>query len=164
LRRSRIFLLGSTLLLSLAFVFAIPSTAAAQSPDPLHQDVRNVGSERVDVSGFELPRDARLTLRYADADSGRVLHTATERTEPDGRLVASARVSLAGVKNLQVGAVRPGQAKPSVFGETLVTQRCHLPFTGLSSDQLLLATGLAGALLGVALVVATTPRGRHVRR
>jgi hypothetical protein len=147
-------------------LLAIPAVAAAQRPDHLHLDVTNIGCDRVEVSGFELPRDARLTLRYTDARSGRVLHTASVRTGPDGRLTASARVSLAGVRTLQVGVVQPGQARPSVFGETMVAQRCRLPFTGPTSDtvQRLLASGLAATLLGAVLLAATTPRGHHVRR
>jgi hypothetical protein len=165
LRRSRIFSPAGALLLALAVLLAIPSAAAAQRPDHLHLDVRNIGCDRVEVSGFELPADAQLALRYTDAGSGRVLHTTSVRTGPDGRLTSSAKVSLAGVRTLQVGVVRPGQAQPSVFGETMVAQRCRLPFTGPTTDRVLLLTGLTAALLGAAALVATTAtRGRHVRR
>ena len=151
------------LLSALLLALAVPS-AAAQRPDHLHLDVANVGCGRVDVSGFELPERARLSLRYIDADSGRVLHRATARSGPDGRLVFSAKVSLAGVRTIQVEVVPPGRTEPSLFGETLVGQHCPLPLTGPSSGVVLLLGGILAALLGAALVIGTTQRGRHVRR
>jgi hypothetical protein len=161
-RRSGKFLAASALAGALLLWPAAPS--AAQDPDHLHLDVSTDGCRQVQVSGHRLPASTRLTLRYSDARSGRVLGTDSVRSRADGRLVASATLPLAEVGTLRVSAVRPGAAAALVFGETSVAGRCRLPFTGLPPDLARLAAALAAVVLGAGLLAATTPRGRHVRR
>ena len=159
MRRLRTLLLPDVTLALLLAPAGLP--AAAQGPDHLHLDVRHVDCGRLEVSGFHLPGGSQLDLRYVDAGTSRVLHQASARTSPTGRLVTGARVSLNGVETVRVLVSRSGSARSFAFGEQTIAERCRLPFTGPRSGPLAVL-GAASILAGLMLLAGVASRGRHL--
>jgi hypothetical protein len=141
----------------------LPAGAALadNGPDHLHLDVRHVGCEQVQVSGHQLPKRARLELRYLDAEDGRRLDTTTVRTAADGRLVADRTMPLNGVRTIRVQVHPAGSGTPLAFGEETIQGECRLPFTG-SRELLLLGLAAAALLLGAGALSRTPYPGRHL--
>jgi hypothetical protein len=147
---------GAVLLLGL--VCAGP---AAAQPDHLHLDLALVGCGTLKATGYELPADAKLDLRFVNASNNATLHQATPTTDADGAIELTTKVPLTGVRTVRLEVARPGADKAFAFSETTIPGDCPLPFTGPARSPSLagLALGLLGA--GALLVSAAAYRGRH---
>jgi hypothetical protein len=134
---------------------------AAAQPDHLHADLSLVGCETLQATGFELPKQARLDLRFENAASGALLHKAAVTTDAEGSMTLKAKVPLSGVKAVRMELGRPGAAKPFAFSEMTLAGPCPLPFTGPARAPALLTLGLCLLVAGAVLVRMSAGRGRH---
>jgi hypothetical protein len=149
---------GAVLLLGL-----LASPAAAQ-PDHLHADLALVSCGTLQVTGFEMPADTTLEIRFVNGANDATLHQASVTTRADGAMTLRAKVPLTGVKTVRMTVSRPGAAKPFVFSELTIAGECPLPFTGPARLPALAGLAVALLLAGAVLVRAAGYRpGRGAR-
>jgi hypothetical protein len=151
---------GAALLL-VGLLCASPAVAQ-QGPDHLHVDLAQAGCGTLRASGFELPANTRLSLRFLDASSGRTLRRATATTGSEGTLALSTQVPLTGVSTVRMTVARPGADKPFAFSELTIPGPCPLPFTGPARWPTLAGLALCLILAGAVLVRVSADRGRHL--
>ena len=84
----------------------------AAQPDHLHADLFLVSCGTLQATGFELPKQTRLDLRFENAANGVLLHKVAITTDADGSMAVKAKVPLTGVKTVRMEVERPGAAKP----------------------------------------------------
>jgi hypothetical protein len=145
--------------LLLGLVCAGPAVA---QPDHLHLDLSLVGCGQLKANAYELPKGAKLDLRFLNAANDRVLHQATPTTGKDGSLELTAKVDLTGVRTVRLTASRPGE-KPFAFSEMSIPGECPLPFTGPTRWPTLAGTALVLIAAGLALVRVSASRSHHAR-
>jgi hypothetical protein len=151
---------GAALLL-VGLVCASPA-AAQKGPDHLHVDLAQAGCGTLRASGFELPANTRLSLRFLDGSTGRTLRQASARTGAEGTLTFSTQVPLTGVSTVRMTVARPGADKPFAFSELTIPGPCPLPFTGPGRWPTLAALALCLILAGSLLLGVFADRGRHL--
>jgi hypothetical protein len=152
---------GAMLLLGL---LAAGPAAAQQGPDHLHVDLSLVSCGTVKATGYHLPANTRLDLRFQDAATGATLRQASIPMGADGALDLSVTLPLTKVRTVRMTVSRPGAAKPFAFSEMSIPGACPLPFTGPARGPALAGTGALLLAGGTLLVAATAYRGRHHRR
>ena len=145
--------------LLLGLVCAGPAVA---QPDHLHLDLSLVGCGELKANAYELPKGAKLDLRFLNDANDRVLHQAAPTTAKDGSLELTAKVDLTGVRTVRLTVSRPGD-KPFAFSEMSIPGECPLPFTGPTRWPTLAGTALVLIAAGLALVRMSTYRGHHAR-
>jgi hypothetical protein len=145
--------------LLLGLVCAGPAVA---QPDHLHLDLSLVGCGELKATAFELPKSAKLDLRFLNAANDEVLHQATPTTTKDGSLELTAKVDLTAVRTVRLTVSRPGD-KPFAFSEMSIPGECPLPFTGPTRWPTLAGTALVLVAAGLALVRVSAQRGHHAR-
>jgi hypothetical protein len=136
---------------------------AAAQPDHLHLDLSLVGCGQLKATAFELPKSAKLDLRFLNAANDKVLHQATPTTAKDGSLELTAKVDLTGVRTVRLAVSRPGAGKPFAFSEMSIPGECPLPFTGPTRWPGLAGTALVLIAAGLALVWVSAHRGQRAR-
>jgi hypothetical protein len=145
-----------------ALLLGLLGTApAAAQPDHLHLDLSLVGCGTLQATGFEMPKQTRLDLRFVNAANGAALHQATPTTDAAGSVVVNAEVELAGVRTVRATVTRPGESKPFAFSELTIAGECPLPFTGPARWPTLTGLALALIVAGSALLRLSPHRGRH---
>jgi hypothetical protein len=149
--------------LALGLLGAGPA-AAQQGPDHLHLDLSLVGCGTLQANAFQLPKSAKLDLRFQNAANGVTLHAETVTSSADGTLTVKAKVPLTGVHDVRLSVARPGAAKPFAFSEMTIAGECPLPFTGPARAPTLARLGLVLLAAGGVLVGVTAYRGRHATR
>jgi hypothetical protein len=135
---------------------------AAAQPDHLHLDLSLVGCGQLKVDAYELPKSAKLDLRFLNAANDQVLHQAAPTTANDGSLELTAKADLTGVRTVRLTAGRPGE-KPFAFSELSIPGECPLPFTGPTRWPTLAGTALVLMAAGLALVRVSALRGQRSR-
>ncbi|HWD42450.1 MAG TPA: hypothetical protein VHM23_01795 [Actinomycetota bacterium] len=145
--------------LLLGLVCAGPAVA---QPDHLHLDLSLVGCGELKATAFELPKSAKLDLRFLNAANDEVLHQAAPTTAKDGSLELTAKVDLTAVRTVRLTVSRPG-GKPFAFSEMSIPGECPLPFTGPTRWPTLAGTALVLVAAGLALVRVSAQRGHHAR-
>ena len=145
--------------LLLGLVCAGPAVA---QPDHLHLDLSLVGCGQLKANAYELPKGAKLDLRFLNAANDTVLHQATPTTTKEGSLELTAKVDLTGVRTVRLTVSRPGE-KPFAFSEMSIPGECPLPFTGPTRWPTLAGTALVLVAAGLALVRVSAQRGHHGR-
>ena len=135
---------------------------AAAQPDHLHLDLSLVGCGQLKATAYELPKSAKLDLRFLNAANDRVLHQAAPTTAKDGSLELTAKVDLTGVRTVRLTASRPGD-KPFAFSEMSIPGECPLPFTGPTRWPTLTGIALVLIAAGLALVRVSAHRAHHAR-
>jgi hypothetical protein len=145
--------------LLLGLVCAGPAVA---QPDHLHLDLSLVGCGELKATAFELPKSAKLDLRFLNAANDEVLHQAAPTTAKDGSLELTAKVDLTAVRTVRLTVSRPGD-KPFAFSEMSIPGECPLPFTGPTRWPTLAGTALVLVAAGLALVRVSAQRGHHAR-
>jgi hypothetical protein len=147
---------GAALLLGL-----LGAAPAVAQPDHLHLDLSLVSCGTLQATGFEMPKETRLDLRFVNAANGATLHRDTPTTDADGALAVTAKVELAGVRTVRLSVTRPGEDKPFAFSEMTIPGECPLPFTGPTRWPTLTGLALALIVAGAALLRLSASRGRH---
>ena len=150
---------GAVLLLGL-----LAAGPAAAQPDHLHADLALVSCGTLQATGFELPADTRLDIRFENAATDAALHRASVTTGADGAMTLRAKVPLTGVKTVRMTLSRPGAAKPFVFSELTIAGECPLPFTGPARLPALAGLAVALLLAGSVLVRVSGYRQRRGAR
>jgi hypothetical protein len=145
--------------LLLGLVCAGPAVA---QPDHLHLDLSLVGCGQLKANAYELPKGAKLDLRFLNAANDKVLHQAAPTTAEDGSLELTAKVDLTGVRTVRLTASRPGE-KPFAFSEMSIPGECPLPFTGPTRWPTLAGIALVLVAAGLALVRVSAHRAHHAR-
>jgi hypothetical protein len=145
--------------LLLGLVWAGPAVA---QPDHLHLDLSLVGCGQLKADAYELPKGAKLDVRFLNAANDRVLHQAAPTTGRDGSLELTAKVDLTGVRTVRLTVSRPGD-KPFAFSEMSIPGECPLPFTGPTRWPALAGTALVLIAAGLALIRVSAHRGHHAR-
>ena len=145
--------------LLLGLVCAGPAVA---QPDHLHLDLSLVGCGQLKANAYELPKGAKLDLRFLNAANDKVLHQAAPTTAKDGSLELTAKVDLTGVRTVRLTVSRPGE-KPFAFSELSIPGECPLPFTGPTRWPTLAGTALVLIAAGLALMRLSAYRGQHAR-
>ena len=146
--------------LLLGLVCAAP---AAAQPDHLHLDLSLIGCGELKATAFELPKGAKLDLRFLNAANDRVLHQAAPTTAKDGSLELTAKVDLTGVRTVRLAVSRPGEDKPFAFSEMSIPGECPLPFTGPTRWPTLAGTAMVLIAAGLALVRVSASRRQRAR-
>lgn len=150
---------GTVLLLGL-----LAAGPAAAQPDHLHADLALVSCGTLQVTGFEMPADTKLDIRFVNGANDATLHQASVTTGADGAMTLRAKVPLTGVKTVRMTISRPGAAKPFAFSELTIAGECPLPFTGPARLPALAGLAMALLLAGATLVRASGYRpGRGAR-